>query len=88
MNYLKKWIILNPKYQALKVDPNIIPDEYVNQYTYKIEEIKRMNGDLLSVFDQAAKLNPKDPELLVFIEFIIDCISYIMLFKKRLLSSY
>lgn len=26
MNFLKKWIILNPKYKHLNIDPNIIPD--------------------------------------------------------------
>lgn len=27
MNFLKKWIILNPKYKYLNVDPSIIPDQ-------------------------------------------------------------
>lgn len=36
MNFLKKWIILNPKYKHLNVDPNIIPDDQSNLYSYKI----------------------------------------------------
>lgn len=36
MNYLKKWIMLNPKYQMKNID-NIIPDEMVNLPTYKVE---------------------------------------------------
>ena len=50
MNYLKQWIILNPKYSKLNVDPNIIPDENTNQYTYKVEEIKMMNANLIKAF--------------------------------------
>lgn len=73
MNYLKKWIIFNPKYKELNVDPNIIPDENTNQYTYKIEEIKAMNANLIKVFDQAVKMNPNDPELLVKFVSILDC---------------
>jgi len=51
MNYLKQWLILNPKYQQLKFDPNIIPEDLVNLPTYKIDDIKRMNQDLINVFD-------------------------------------
>ena len=50
MNFLKKWIILNPKYKHLNIDPNIIPDDESNLYTYKIEEIKMMNDKLIHVF--------------------------------------
>jgi hypothetical protein len=37
-----------------------------NLPTYKIEEIKNINEQLIRVFDDAAKINPNDPELLVF----------------------
>lgn len=36
----------------------------VNQATYKVDDIKRVNDDLIKVFDEAAKMNPNDPELL------------------------
>lgn len=36
MNYLKKWIILNPKYKYLNVDPSIIPDNKTDLFSYKI----------------------------------------------------
>lgn len=35
-----------------------------NLPTYKVEEIKMMNDQLIKVFDEAAKINPNDPELL------------------------
>ena len=63
MNFLKRWIMLNPKYQIKGID-HIIPDEVVNQPNYRIEDIKRINDSLIRVFDDAAKINPNDPELL------------------------
>ncbi len=44
---------------------NIIPEEMVNLPTYKVQEIKAINDRLIGVFDNAAKINPNDPELLV-----------------------
>jgi peroxin-5 len=35
MNYLKRWIMLNPKYKIANID-HIIPDEMINMPTYKI----------------------------------------------------
>ncbi len=35
MNFLKRWLMLNPKYQMKGID-GIIPDEMVNLPTYKI----------------------------------------------------
>ncbi len=64
MNYLKRWIMLNPKYKMEGIN-NIIPDEMVNLPTYKVQEIKQINEQLIKVFDEAAKINPNDPELLV-----------------------
>ena len=52
--------MLNPKYQMKGID-NIIPDSMVNQPTYKVEDIKRVNDSLIRVFDDAAKMNPNDP---------------------------
>jgi peroxin-5 len=63
MNFLKRWLMLNPKYQMKGID-NIIPDSMVNQPTYKVEEIKMVNDALIKAFDDAAKMNPNDPELL------------------------
>lgn len=60
MNYLKRWLMLNPKYQMQGID-NIIPDDKINQPTYKIEQIKQINAQLISVFEQAAKQHPDDP---------------------------
>lgn len=37
-----------------------------NLPTYKIEDIKNINEQLIRVFDEAAKINPNDPELLVY----------------------
>lgn len=64
MNYLKRWIMLNPKYKMEGIE-NIIPEEMVNLPTYKVQEIKAINDKLISVFDNAVKINPNDPELLV-----------------------
>lgn len=63
MNFLKRWIMLNPKYQIKGID-QIIPDEVANQPNYRIEDIKKINDQLIRVFDDAAKMNPNDPELL------------------------
>jgi hypothetical protein len=35
MNYLKRWIMLNPKYKMEGIE-NIIPEEMVNLPTYKV----------------------------------------------------
>jgi hypothetical protein len=64
MNYLKRWIILNPKYKIQGIE-NIIPDDMINLPTYKIEDIKNINSSLIKVFDDASKMNPEDPDLLV-----------------------
>lgn len=64
MNYLKRWIILNPKYKIQGIE-NIIPDDMVNLPTYKIEDIKNINNSLIKVFEDAVKMNPEDPDLLV-----------------------
>jgi peroxin-5 len=61
MNFLKRWLMLNPKYQMTGID-SIIPDELANQPTYKVEEIKRINDSLIKAFDDAAKMNPNDPD--------------------------
>lgn len=63
MNFLKRWLMLNPKYKVTGIE-QIIPEDMVNQPTYKVEEIKRVNDSLIRVFDDAAKMNPNDPELL------------------------
>lgn len=65
MNYLKRWIMLNPKYKMEHIN-NIIPDQMSNLPTYKVEDIKNINEQLIRVFDEAAKINPNDPELLVY----------------------
>jgi peroxin-5 len=49
MNYLKRWLMINPKYKALQID-QIIPDNMVNLSTYKIEDIKQINDSLIQVF--------------------------------------
>jgi peroxin-5 len=36
MNYLKRWIMLNPKYKMEGIN-NIIPDEMINMPTYKVQ---------------------------------------------------
>ena len=65
MNFLKQWIILNPKYKHLNVDPNIIPDNQTNEYTYQIQDIKMMNERLIGVFESALAQQQNDPELYV-----------------------
>jgi peroxin-5 len=50
MNYLKKWIICNPKYKHVNVDPNVIPDNQVDFYTYRIEDIKTANERMIGIF--------------------------------------
>ena len=67
MNFLKQWIIFNPKYKHLGVDPNIIPDNITNEYTYKLEDIKAMNERLIGVFESALAQHQNDPELYVSI---------------------
>jgi peroxin-5 len=49
MNFLKRWIMFNPKYKIQNIE-NIIPEEIVNQPTYQIEQIKEMNSNLIKVF--------------------------------------
>jgi len=36
MNFLKRWLMLNPKYKMTGID-HIIPDDMINQPTYKVE---------------------------------------------------
>lgn len=62
MNFLKKWIILNPKYRHLNIDPSIIPDHEVDLYTYKIDDIKTINNTMIGVFENALlSQNGNDP---------------------------
>lgn len=84
MNYLKKWIILNPKYKHLNVDPNIIPDHEVDLYTYKIEDIKFVNDRMIGIFESALLSTPNDPELFVKFIFILELISHFILHQERL----
>ena len=88
MNFLKKWIILNPKYKHLNVDPNIIPDDQSNLYTYKIEEIKMMNDRLITVFESATQQFNNDPELFVIFVLILECLSHFILHQKIVQSFY
>lgn len=37
----------------------------INMPSYKVQDIKQINEQLIKVFDEAAKINPNDPELLV-----------------------
>ena len=80
MNYLKQWIILNPKYKSLNVDPSIIPDNEVDLHTYKIDDIKFINSRMVDIFEKAAQENGNDPEL--FVNFIhnIECFGYPILY--------
>jgi hypothetical protein len=73
MNYLKRWIILNPKYKIQGIE-NIIPDDMVNLPSYKVEDIKNINNSLIKVFDDAAKMNPEDPDLLV-LQYLLSLLS-------------
>ena len=34
MNYLKHWMVHNPKFKAVEINPNIIPEEIANQYSF------------------------------------------------------
>lgn len=67
MNFLKRWIILNPKYKHLGVDPNIIPDNETDFQNYKIDDIKMMNDRLIEVFEKTTAQYQNDPELFVLI---------------------
>jgi hypothetical protein len=60
MNYLKRWVMLNPKYKVQGID-HIIPDIMVNEPTYKTEDIKNINEQLIKVFQDAAQVGPNDP---------------------------
>lgn len=55
---------MNPKYNVKNID-HIIPDQMINLPTYKIQQIKEINQNLIRVFDEAVKMNPNDSELLV-----------------------
>ena len=91
MNYLKHWIINNPKYAALNPDvityliqPTIIPDEITNQPTYKVEEIKAMNSRMIELFEAAMRAEPNDPELMVMSNLSLDFIGSALLYQARL----
>jgi hypothetical protein len=73
MNYLKKWIILNPKYKALNIDPNVIPDHETDLYTYKIDDLKLINNNMIAIFENALLATPQnDPDLYVHIPNILE----------------
>lgn len=84
MNFLKKWIILNPKYKHLNVDPAVIPDHEVDLYSYKIEDIKFINDKMIGIFENALVSSPNDPELFVKYMFILELFGYPLLHQKRL----
>jgi peroxin-5 len=49
MNYLKKWLMRNPKYQSLNFDPQIVPDEQ-SIYDFTMDQIKEMNHQMLHIY--------------------------------------
>lgn len=63
MYYLKQWMLYNPKYKSIKFDPQVIPDNIQDQITFSMEDVKSMNQNLISVFDQAIKMNQNDPDI-------------------------
>jgi peroxin-5 len=65
MNYLKKWIILNPKYKHLNVDPNVIPDQEADVYAYRMDDLRLANERMVAIFENASLNSPNDPELFV-----------------------
>lgn len=85
MNYLKKWIILNPKYKALNVDPNVIPDHETDLYTYKIDDVKLINNNMIAIFENALLATPhNDPELYVSFFLFLEFFGYFVLYQERL----
>lgn len=84
MNFLKKWIILNPKYKHLNVDPAIIPDHETDLYSYKIEDIKFINDRMIGVFENALVSTPNDPDLFVIIHLFLEFFSYSLFYKEGL----
>ena len=60
MNYLKRWIMLNPKYRMEQV-AGIIPENMVDLPSYKVEDIRNINEQLIGAFSEAAKMNNNDP---------------------------
>lgn len=84
MNYLKHWMINNPKYQQLHPDPNIIPDNFVNEPTYRIEDIKAINMKMIEMFEAAMRINQNDPDLLVCCQFKIDIVGCAVLHQEGL----
>ena len=64
MGFLKQWLIKNPKYQSIQVNPQIIPDEG-SIYDFSMDQIKEMNHQMLHVYEQGLMMNPNDSDLLV-----------------------
>lgn len=64
MNYLKKWMINNPKFKAIGINPNVIPDEIANQYSFEIDDIKKMNNQMIDIFKQGLAIDSNDADLL------------------------
>jgi peroxin-5 len=65
MNFLKQWMMKNPKYNSLlEIDPNIVPDDQTI-YDFSMDQIKQMSFRMLSLYEDAMKVDPNDPDLLV-----------------------
>lgn len=84
MNYLKHWMINNPKFQQLHPDPNIIPDNFVNEPTYRIEDIKSMNMKMIELFEAAMRIDQNDSSLLVHYQLNVDIFGCLVLHQEGL----
>jgi peroxin-5 len=40
MSYLKQWLLFNPKYKSIQFDPQVIPDNVMNELSFKVEHVK------------------------------------------------
>lgn len=63
MGYLKDWLMKNPKYSSISVDPTIVYEKPGGE-DYTVEEIKTMNAKMIHHFMLALNINGNDPELL------------------------
>ena len=57
-------MINNPKYKAIGIDPNVIPEQIANQYSFEIEDIKKMNSQMIDIFKRALSVDQNDADLL------------------------
>jgi len=64
MHHLKNWLLINPKFSAVKVNPDLFPESILGK-DVEVKQLKEMYKEMIYTFEQARMVDPRDPDLLM-----------------------